>query len=479
MENDQIIDKAVAVLKNGGIIIYPTDTAFGIGCLANNPKAIKMLFEIRKRPSDSAVTLLVNSINMASKYFRDLTPQVIRLMEKYWPGALSIVYYCNKDKVDPLVSSGGDTVGLRAPNHKMTLEIIKRSDVPLLGPSANFHNGKTPFKIEDLDKELVKLVDFVVPGKSNGSKASTIVDCTKTPFQILRKGAVNFYTLLIDSGGVDKTSVSLSFGKIKFKKEENSKAQVTLSLIDKILKENNLKLKDIAQIKLGTQKDSFIGLRIGQTIAKTLGYLLNIPVFIILFFFVFQTPQVFALDIKNLVNQSIQSNSSTYSNSNYTNSTNRFQTGNTIYIKIDTTSTGSKNRIIRILDSNKNLVSNVNTNVKSANNQLQYTGSINLNNPGTYYLDVKIEDDSNSFSLQQNIEITGTGKSEIKPKEEVNISIIPTVSGENKFIASNASDTIATQTAQQNNIIQNIKNLFNKIGQYLLNFVKNNPLTRK
>ena len=76
------------------------------------------------------------------------------------------------------------------PNHPTTLEIIKKVDVPILGPSANFHGEKTPFEFKDLDQELISLVDYVVEGKCSIKQASTVIDCSKTPWNILRQGAI-------------------------------------------------------------------------------------------------------------------------------------------------------------------------------------------------------------------------------------------------------------------------------------------------
>ncbi|MBU4016397.1 Sua5/YciO/YrdC/YwlC family protein, partial [Patescibacteria group bacterium] len=75
------------------------------------------------------------------------------------------------------------------PNHPVTLEIIKKVSVPILGPSANFHGGATPFCFQDLDKELIKLVDFVVEGECSLKQASTVIDCSIRPWKILREGA--------------------------------------------------------------------------------------------------------------------------------------------------------------------------------------------------------------------------------------------------------------------------------------------------
>jgi L-threonylcarbamoyladenylate synthase len=185
------VAKAIQILKDGGVVIFPTDTAFGIGCRIDDEKAIRRLFRIRKRPETQATPVLVSSLHMAQPYLASVPQDVInKLMEPYWPGALTIVLRCKTDVVPSLVRGGTDTLGIRVPNHLTTLALIDGVGVPLLGPSANFHGEKTPYIFEDLDKDLVKQVDYVVPGECHVKQASTVIDCTVSPWKILRLGAV-------------------------------------------------------------------------------------------------------------------------------------------------------------------------------------------------------------------------------------------------------------------------------------------------
>ena len=187
---EDVIQQAIQVLREGGIIIYPTDTAFGIGCRIDAKDAVDRLFSLRRRPATQAMPVLVSSVEMANLYYHSPSDIVRRLMKTYWPGALTIVATCHKDLIYSPIRGGGDTVGLRMPNHEVALKIIKAVGVPILGPSANFHGDPTPYRIEDVDPELVKLVDFVMPGICTVKQASTVVDCTDQPYAILRQGAV-------------------------------------------------------------------------------------------------------------------------------------------------------------------------------------------------------------------------------------------------------------------------------------------------
>jgi len=187
----KVIEQAVTILNQGGVVIFPTDTAFGIGCRMDKEDAIKRLFTVRKRPETQATPVLVSGAVMAKDYLVSLPQKVQeRLIDKYWPGALTIVLPCQTEKVPELVRGQGSNLGVRMPNHETALAIIEQVGVPLLGPSANFHGEKTPYRLEDLDQELVKLVDFVVPGECTVKEASTVIDCSVTPWNVLRQGAI-------------------------------------------------------------------------------------------------------------------------------------------------------------------------------------------------------------------------------------------------------------------------------------------------
>lgn len=183
------LNKAIKIVKSGGIIIYPTDTAFGIGCRIDDIAAVKKLFKLRKRPDEKAVPILVSSVEMAENFTTDKTQLTADLMKKYWPGGLTVVAK-SRQSVPSIVRGGGETIGVRMPNHNSTLELIRKVGVPIVGCSANFAGEPTPYKMSDLNPELIKLVDFVLPGRCSVKKASTVVDVTNGKIKILRVGAV-------------------------------------------------------------------------------------------------------------------------------------------------------------------------------------------------------------------------------------------------------------------------------------------------
>ncbi len=185
------INLAIEILKQGSIVIFPTDTAFAIGCRIDNEKSVERLFALRKRSADKAVPVLVSSLEMAREFWMEpISSTVSDFTHSYWPGAVTIVYTAQKGKIPSLVLGGGETIGLRMPNHEIALNLITGVGVPLVGTSANFAGEKTPYNLADLNPELVKLVDLVVPGECSLKKASTVIDCTIDPAKIIRQGAI-------------------------------------------------------------------------------------------------------------------------------------------------------------------------------------------------------------------------------------------------------------------------------------------------
>jgi len=182
-------EQAVTLLKEGKIGVFPTDTAYGIGCRMDSKSAVKKVFEIRNRPEEKAMIVLVGSIKMAEEY-AEFSPEVKeKIIDNYWPGPLTIVLTCKKKKVPSIVRADGDTLALRFPDNTELLEIINQVGVPLIAPSANFSGEDTPFSSQEVDRELLKLVDFAIAGECTMKKVSTIIDCSSSKWSIIREGA--------------------------------------------------------------------------------------------------------------------------------------------------------------------------------------------------------------------------------------------------------------------------------------------------
>lgn len=286
---DNQIKEAVEILNKGGIVVFPTDTAFGIGCRIDKPGSIDKLFKIRKRPYSQATPVLVSGFEMAKKYTLEIPKDVKKqLIDKFWPGALTIILSARVDKIPNLVRGGGKNIGLRMPNSSIILEIIKKVGVPILGPSANLHGEKTPFTKQELDIKLLKEVDFVVDGNCSLKDVSTVIDCTKKPWKILRHGAINIknlgnknVVLLVNTSSNKEIELEVQInGKKRSVKKAltQQKREVILNLIDQLLKENGISIYDLTAINVNTGPGSFTGLRVGIAIANTISSYLQIPI---------------------------------------------------------------------------------------------------------------------------------------------------------------------------------------------------------
>lgn len=188
---DEDIMLAIDSLKAGKVGVFPTDTAYGIGCRMDDVAAVKRVYALRNRPAEKALLVLVSSIAMAMEYVT--IPQKVRdeLIDRYWPGGLTIILRCKTDKVPAVVRANGMTLALRMPDHKALREIIDRVGVPIVAPSANFSGAPTPFDFSDIDTNLLSHVDFIVHGMCTIRGVSTIIDCAYNEWRIIRDGVID------------------------------------------------------------------------------------------------------------------------------------------------------------------------------------------------------------------------------------------------------------------------------------------------
>jgi len=177
---DDQIKEAVRILKKGGIVIFPTDTVYGIGCRFNDKDAIARLYKIKKTPTGQPFPILVSDLSQVEE-LAIINKTGEKLMKKYWPGALTIVLKSKK---------GREKIGFRMPDSSLVRSLIDGVGEPIIGTSANFHGFQAPKSYEELDADFIKLVDFVMEGECEGGVESTVVDATLNPPRALRRGAI-------------------------------------------------------------------------------------------------------------------------------------------------------------------------------------------------------------------------------------------------------------------------------------------------
>ena len=177
---EEQIKKAVRILKSGGIVIFPTDTVYGIGCRYDHKVAVSRLYKIKKSPASQPFPILVSNLDHV-KDLAIINKKGEELMKKYWPGALTIVLQSKKSQ---------EKIGFRMPDSLLIKSLIDGVSIPAIGTSANFHGSKSPKSYEELDLDFTKLADFVLKGECQLGVESTVVDATVNPPKILRQGAV-------------------------------------------------------------------------------------------------------------------------------------------------------------------------------------------------------------------------------------------------------------------------------------------------
>jgi len=182
------IERAVSLVETGRIIVYPTDTIYGVGTNALNSKAILKIFEVKRRPLDMPLPVAVDGIEMAER-LAVVTGYARSLIEAFWPGALTLVLP-KKPVVPDAVTAGQRNLALRAPNHVIPLKIIERSNLPLITTSANIHGAPSCKNAQEVLSQLGGRVDLVLDGGPAAGAASTILDLTAEKPRILREGPV-------------------------------------------------------------------------------------------------------------------------------------------------------------------------------------------------------------------------------------------------------------------------------------------------
>lgn len=190
IEYDKLL-KPAQIIKNGGLVIFPTETVYGIGTNALNSKAVKKLYEVKKRPYEKPISLLVNSIEMIENIAKDITKLEYELIKKFFPGPLTIILK-KKENISNIVTANKETVGVRMPQNDIALKLIEYAGVPIATPSANISGKPSGTNMKDIMRDFEKKVEYFIDnGSSKIGQASTIVQIIdETPY-ILRKGAIS------------------------------------------------------------------------------------------------------------------------------------------------------------------------------------------------------------------------------------------------------------------------------------------------
>ncbi len=180
--------KVGEILRNGGVVIIPSDSSYGIAALASNYKAVERLYQIKAREAGKPSLVIVGSVDQARELV-EFTPLAEELVKKHWPGGLTLVLNAKKTDLALQIYGENNTLAVRFPDKKELADLASKIGLFIL-PSANLSGEKPPFKAHEVDKKLIDQVDYFLDEPTDGNPPSTLVDATGEKPCILRQGKI-------------------------------------------------------------------------------------------------------------------------------------------------------------------------------------------------------------------------------------------------------------------------------------------------
>ncbi|HCZ06524.1 MAG: L-threonylcarbamoyladenylate synthase [Thermotogota bacterium] len=188
------LQEAAEVIRRGGIVVFPTETVYGLGANAFDENAVRRIFEAKGRPVDNPLIVHIASLSQLDQVVSQITPNeeiFERLYTKLWPGPATFIMPRNK-KVPPIVSGGLDTVGVRMPAHPLAMKLIELAEVPVAAPSANLSGRPSPTDEHHVLEDMDGRADVIVlAGRTPLGVESTVIDLTVFPPRLLRPGPID------------------------------------------------------------------------------------------------------------------------------------------------------------------------------------------------------------------------------------------------------------------------------------------------
>jgi L-threonylcarbamoyladenylate synthase len=187
--DEKILNMAVEVLRRGGLVAFPTETVYGLGADALNEEAVRKIFEAKGRPPDNPIIVHVGNMEQVYSLVEDVPPDAERLMEAFWPGPLTLIFY-KSPIVSDIVTGGSPKVGIREPQNEIALTLLNLFGRPIAAPSANASGRPSPTKAEHVIEDLGDKVDLIIDGGDvSFGVESTVLDITTDPPVLYRPGA--------------------------------------------------------------------------------------------------------------------------------------------------------------------------------------------------------------------------------------------------------------------------------------------------
>lgn len=190
--NIKEIEEAAEEIKKGNLVLFPTETVYGIGANALDEEAVKKIFEAKGRAGDNPLIVHVSSINMVNEIVENISDIEKKLIEKFWPGPLTIIFNRKSKEIIPnVVTANLNTVGVRMPSNLIALKLIESANVPIAAPSANISGKPSGTNVEDIMQELEEKVNYILDGGSTAiGLESTVIRVVGNKINILRPGKI-------------------------------------------------------------------------------------------------------------------------------------------------------------------------------------------------------------------------------------------------------------------------------------------------
>ncbi|MBI5674443.1 MAG: threonylcarbamoyl-AMP synthase [Nitrospirae bacterium] len=192
----EVLEKSLKILKAGGVIAYPTESFYALGVLAADEAAVKRLCQIKNRPLNKPLPLIVGDIEILRSVVKSVPLQTEILIGKFWPGPLTIIFESVRG-LPALLTGGSDRIAVRIPGESVALHLSRLARLPITATSAN-PSGSVPARsAQEVIDYFGESVDLVIDaGETPGGKPSTIIDVTVTPLKILRAGRIDLQEYL-------------------------------------------------------------------------------------------------------------------------------------------------------------------------------------------------------------------------------------------------------------------------------------------
>jgi len=185
------IERAISTLRQGGIVAFPTDTVYGLGACADIGQAVERIYQVKERPRNMALPLLLADISQISEVAHPVPQIAWVLARSFLPGALTLVLH-KSSSVPDIIAAGGETVAVRVPNHPVPVTLVEGVGAPIVGTSANLSGKPSALTADEVYSQFGDRIDLIIDGgRCPGGKESTIVDLTGETPVVLREGAIS------------------------------------------------------------------------------------------------------------------------------------------------------------------------------------------------------------------------------------------------------------------------------------------------